>query len=190
MRHWIVGVGALCIAGGLLCQTPGVLPRRTRLRADLDFLTSEALAGRVSLSPQAEISARYIAADFQRSGLAPVSGSYLQEFPLIAYRSDPAQRAMSLRRGGATTSYRAGADFTAAFSRNVDLHAPVVFAGYGITAPEYDYDDYAGIDASGRIVLMFDHEPQEDDPRSRFNGTGQTLHGGRMVKVANARKHG
>src|SRR4051812_23792764 len=100
MRHWTFGVGALCVVGSLLCQTPG------RLRADLDFLTSEALAGRVSLSPQAEIAARYIAADFQRTGLAPAGGSYLQEFPLIAYRSDPVQRAMSLRRGGSTKMLR------------------------------------------------------------------------------------
>src|SRR3954464_11093224 len=98
MRHWTIGLGALAIAGGLLCQTPAALPQRGRLRADLDFLTSEALAGRVSLSPQAEISARYIAADFQKSGLAPANGSYLQEFPMVAYRGDPAQRAITLRR--------------------------------------------------------------------------------------------
>jgi hypothetical protein len=190
MRHWITGVGVVCIAGGLLCQTPASHPRRSRLRADLDFLTSEALAGRVSLSPQAEIAARYIAADFQRSGLDPAGGSYLQEFPLIAYRSDPAQRAMTLHRGAGTKSYRPGADFTGVFYRDVRVEAPVVFAGYGITAPEYGYDDYANLDASGKIVLMFDHEPQEDDPHSRFNGTGHTLHAGRMVKVANARRHG
>src|SRR4051794_22818669 len=190
MRYRNVAVGVLCLTGGLLCQTSDVAPQRSRLRADLGFLTSEALAGRVSLSPQAEISARYIAADFQRSGLAPAGESYLQEFPLIAYRSDPDQRAMTLRRSGQTKSYRAGADFTGIFYRDVRVEAPVVFAGFGITAPEYGYDDYAGLDAAGKIVLMFDHEPQEDDPHSRFNGTGHTLHAGRMVKVANARRHG
>src|SRR3954471_144927 len=121
MRYRNVAVGALCIAGGLLCQTPDVVPQRSRLRADLDFLTSEALAGRVSLSPQAEISARYIAADFQRSGLAPAVGSYLQDFPLIAYRSDPARRAMTLLRAGQKKAFRPGVDFTVAFSRDVDL---------------------------------------------------------------------
>src|SRR5436305_14079463 len=75
MRYRNVAVGVLCLTGGLLCQTPDVVPQRNRLRADLDFLTSEALAGRVSLSPEAEISARYIAADFQRTGLAPANGS-------------------------------------------------------------------------------------------------------------------
>src|SRR6478672_4416481 len=121
MRHWITVLAVLCLAGGLLCQSPGGVPQRGRLRADLDFLTSEALAGRVSLSPQAEISARYIAADFQRSGLSPVSASYLQEFPLIAYRSDPGRRAMTLRRAGATRSFLAGNDFTGVFSRAVNL---------------------------------------------------------------------
>jgi hypothetical protein len=109
---------------------------------------------------------------------------------MIAYRSDPAKRGMSLRRGGASKTFNPGSDFTGAFSRAVDIHAPVVFAGYGITAPEYAYDDYAGLDTTGKVVLMFDHEPQEDNPRSKFNGTGHTLHAGRMVKVANARRHG
>jgi Peptidase family M28/PA domain len=190
MRHWVPGLGALSIVGGLLCQTAAPIPQRSRLLADLEFLTSDALAGRVSLSLQAEISARYIAADFQRSGLAPAGGSYLQAFPLIAYRSDPGRRALTLHRAGAEKTFRPGVDFTGAFSRDLDLKAPIVFVRYGITAPEYDYDDYAGVDATGKIALMFDHEPEEDDPTSRFNGTGQTLHAGRMVKVTNARRHG
>ncbi len=190
MRHWIAGLGVVCAAGGLLCQTPGGGPRRARLQADLEFLTSDALAGRVSLSPQAEIAARFIAADFQRTGLQPVAGSYLQEFPLIGYRADPSKRAMTLRRAAASKAFTAGTDFAGAFSRDVRVQAPVVFAGYGITAPEYSYDDYAGLDATGKIVLMFDHEPQEDDPRSVFNGTGQTLHAGRLIKIMNAQRHG
>ena len=113
MRLPVAGVAALCAVAGLLCQTADPGPRQARLRADLDFLTSEALAGRVSLSPQAEVAARYIAADFQRSGLDPVSGAYLQEFPLIAYRSDPRARALSLTRGGVAKAFRPGADFTA-----------------------------------------------------------------------------
>ena len=76
------------------------------------------------------------------------------------------------------------------FKNEVRISAPVVFAGYGITAPEYGYDDYANIDVTGKIVLVFDHEPQEDDARSIFNGTGHTIHAGRAVKVANARRHG
>jgi hypothetical protein len=175
----------LCALSSLLCQS------ESRLRADLDFLTSDALAGRLSLTPQAEIAARYIAADFQKTGLLPAnSGSFLQEFPLIAYRSDPTSRQLHLTRKGTSKAYRAGSDFTGSFYRDIVIQGPLVFAGYGITAPEYGYDDYAGLDAAWKIVLIFDHEPQEDNPQSVWNGTGHTLHAGRWTKLTNARRHG
>lgn len=175
----------LWIAAVLCAQAPPPDPaaQETRLRADLDFLTSGVLAGRVSLSPEAEIASRYVAAEFERAGLE----TRLQEFPLVAYRADPQSHRLTLTRGNAT---RPLPEFAGGFYRDVDLKAPVVFAGYGITAPEYSYDDYAGIDAAGKIVLLFDHEPQEDDPASVFNGTGHTLHAGRAAKVRNAQLHG
>jgi hypothetical protein len=191
MRFRITASVLLCLAEASLCQTPNVVPQSRRLRADIEFLSAEALAGRVSLSPEAEIAARYIASDFEKTGLqAPAGGSYLQEFPLIAYRADPHRSMLALTRGGATKAFRRGADFTGSFSRDLVVWAPVVFVGYGISAPEYGYDDYRGVDAAGKIALMFDHEPQEDNPQSVFNGTGHTLHAGRSTKVANARRHG
>ena len=181
----------LFLSGILLSQAADVHPQRARLHADLGFLTSDALAGRVSLSPEAEIAARYIAASFERTGLKPAArGSYLQDFPLIAYRSDPRQRGLTLTRDGITKKFRSGVDFTGFFSRNVQVRAPVVFVGYGISAPEYGYDDYAGVDVTGKIALMFDHEPQEDNPQSVFNGTGHTLHAGRATKIRDAQRRG
>ena len=190
MRFRIVLVGLLHLAAALP-QTADVNPQTRRLRADLGFLTSGALAGRASMAPGAEIAARYIAADFARTGLQPVAGgSYLQEFPLIAYSADPNLLAMTLKRTGVSQSLRPGTDLIGTFSHDVHIEAPVVFVGYGISAPEYGYDDYANVKTAGNIVLMFDHEPQEDDPRSVFNGTGQTLHAARLIKVNNARRHG
>lgn len=175
---------ALSVAALLCAQTPpDAAGQEARLRADLDFLTSGALAGRVSLSPGAEIASRYLAAEFQKAGLE----ARLQEFPLVAYRADPKSHQLLLTRGGAT---RALPEFAGGFYCDVDLKAPVVFAGYGITAPEYTYDDYAGLDAAGKIVLLFDHEPREDDPASVFNGAGHTLHAGRAAKLRNAQRHG
>ena len=72
---------------------------------------------------------------------------------------------------------------TARYRADIDVTAPVVFAGYGITAPELHYDDYRGIDVHGKIVLLFDHEPQETDPNSIFNGTGNTRYATTRVKV-------
>ena len=65
-----------------------------------------------------------------------------------------------------------------------------MFAGFGITAPELHYDDYKGVNAAGKIVLLFDHEPQENDPHSIFNGTGNTRYATTRVKVQNAQAHG
>ena len=66
----------------------------------------------------------------------------------------------------------------------------MVFAGYGITAPELGYDDYKSIDAKGKIILIFDHEPQEADAKSIFNGTGNTRYATTRVKLLNAQAHG
>jgi hypothetical protein len=190
MGYRLVITGFLYLATALP-QAGDVRPQSRRLRADLDFLTSAPLAGRVSMGPGAEITARYIAASFARAGLQPAArGSYLQEFPLIGYRADQSLLAMTLKRSGASRSFRPGTDLVGAFSRDVHVEAPVVFGGYGITAPEYGYDDYANIDAAGKVMVMFDHEPREDDPRSVFNGTGQTIHASRLTKIANARRHG
>src|SRR5882724_11195715 len=99
MRFRIAASTVVCLTATLFCQTADVAPQSRRLRADLQFLSSDVLAGRVSLSREADISARYIAADFERTGLQPAAGaSYLQEFPLIAYRADPAKRKLVLVR--------------------------------------------------------------------------------------------
>jgi hypothetical protein len=66
----------------------------------------------------------------------------------------------------------------------------VVFAGYGISATPLGYDDYADIDASGKAVLIFTHEPQENDPKSRFDGQTNTPYSSVEYKAGAARAHG
>jgi len=95
----------------------------------------------------------------------------------------------SLALGGRVIG--AGADFQPlGFSTSGTLTAPVVFAGYGITAPGYDYDDYAGLDARGRIVLVLTNEPGELDSTSRFDGSVNTPFAELRTKAINAREHG
>jgi len=77
-----------------------------------------------------------------------------------------------------------------AFKQDVGIEGEVVFAGFGITPPELGYDDYKNIDTAGKIVLIFDHEPQENDPKSIFNGTGNTRYATTRVKVPNAQARG
>ena len=87
--------------------------------------------------------------------------------------------------------FEVGDDFQPiGFSSNGTLRAPVVFAGYGITAPGYDYDDYAGIDVRDKLVLVLSNEPGEMDSTSRFDGSINTPHAELRTKAINAREHG
>jgi hypothetical protein len=167
------------------------LIREKDLRADLTFLASDALEGRWSLRRGSEAAIQFIVAEFTKAGLKPLTGnSFLQTVPLIEYRADGEETRITLERGGQKKVFRYFRDFYGSGPNEGTVRAPVVFAGYGITAPEFGYDDYAGIDARGKIVLVFDHEPQETDPHSRFNGLGNTRYANTVVKIVNARKHG
>jgi hypothetical protein len=164
--------------------------REETLRADLTFLASDALQGRMSLQLGDETAIQWIVSEFAKAGLHPAAnGSYLQPVPLVEYRPDRTQNSLSLMRFGKETQWRFP-EVLGGYRQDTDLTAAVVFAGFGITAPELGYDDYTGIDAHGKIALIFDHEPQETDANSVFNGTGNTRYATTRVKVLNAQAHG
>lgn len=164
--------------------------REAPLRADLTFLASDATQGRLSLQPGDDTAIQWVASEFAKAGLAPASGgSYLQAVDLIEYRPDRQRSYLTATRKGETQQWKFP-EAVGAFPSDVDITADVAFAGFGITAPELKYDDYAGIDVRGKIVLLFDHEPQEQNPASVFNGTGNTRYATTRVKVLNAQAHG
>ena len=185
------GLALAAVLSLATAQTSSDAVNPRRLRRDLQFFCSEKMAGRLSLSPEADRAAAYIAGEFHKAGLTPAAGSsYLQAFPLVAYEPDRTRTAVLVVRGGQRTELRFGNDFRGGYWRELSIAAPLIFAGYGITAPEYGYDDYAAIDVRGKVVLVFDHEPQETDPHSVFNGTGHTRHATSHEKLENARRHG
>jgi hypothetical protein len=164
------------------------------LRTDLTYVAGDKMLGRMSLQPGDDEAAYWIARQFQKDGLKPIVNAtglsgYLQPFELVEYRPDRAESSVTLTRGGKQTVWHAP-QASGAYKRMTDITAPVVFAGFGITAPELGYDGYKGLDAKGKIVLVFDHEPQEDDARSIFNGTGNTRYATTRVKLLNAQAHG
>ena len=169
--------------------------RESDLRADIGFLASDALQGRLSLQPGDDVATQWVASEFAKAGLTPAATdargqpSYLQAVPLVEYRPDPQATRLTLKRQGKSTEWKTP-DVSGAFPEDIDVAAPVVFAGYGITAPELNYDDYAGLDVKGKVVVVFDHEPQETDAASIFNGTGNTRYATGYVKVLNAQEHG
>jgi hypothetical protein len=198
--HLPIVVGLSLLLGVLAWAQNGVEPklavgfnaiREKNLRAELTFLASDALEGRMSLQRGSDVAINWIAAEFAKAGLKPLVGdSYLQPVELIEYRGDSRATSIKLTRGGNEQLYEAPKDFIGSFPLEMTVNAPVVFAGYGITAPEFGYDDYAGLDAIGKIVLVFDHEPQENDPKSVFNGLGNTRHANSRLKILNAQRHG
>ncbi len=169
--------------------------RESDLRADLAFIASAGLAGRLSLQPGDDAAAAWVASEFAKAGLTPAATdaegkpTYLQTIQLAEYRADRAAGTLTLDRAGKQTIWKAPKAF-GSYRDNVDITAPVIFAGFGITSPELGYDDYKGMDAKGKIVLVFDHEPQENDPKSIFNGTGNTRYATTRVKLLNAQAHG
>ena len=160
-----------------------------QLKANLTFLTSEPLAGRLSLERGSDVAIRWIAAEFAKAGLRGCAPGYLQAVPLIEYRIDREQSGVTIKTQLGETTYHAP-QAAVAFPSAGTISGSIVFAGFGITAPELGYDDYSGIDAKGKVVLIFDHEPQESDPKSVFSGKGNTRYAGSFVKVRTAQEHG
>jgi hypothetical protein len=170
--------------------------RESNLRANLSFIAGDGLQGRMSLQPGDDAAAEWVAAEFAKASLQPAakdaSGkpSYLQPVPLVEYKADPAATLLSMTRADGSKQQWRASDISSAYRENVDVSGGLAYVGYGITAPELGYDDYAGIDVRGKIVILMEHEPQETDAKSIFNGTGNTRYATSRVKLLNAQKHG
>ncbi|MDZ7330783.1 MAG: M20/M25/M40 family metallo-hydrolase [candidate division KSB1 bacterium] len=162
------------------------------MKAHVYYLASDAMKGRNTPSPELDSCAAYIAREFASYGLKSVGSekSFFQRFNVLKTRlSSP--NTLTLIIAGKDTSYQIKNDFVPLhLTANKKVTGPLVFAGYGITAPEYNYDDYRNIDATGKIVLAFVNEPQEKDSTSRFDGVKETDHSKLFIKVQNAKDHG
>lgn len=133
--------------------------------------------------------ANWIAARMRAIGLAPGgdSGSYFQSLEVTTGVTVGTPSEIDLK-GRVVT---AGAEFQPiGFSTNGTVRAAVVFAGYGITAPGFEYDDYAGLDVRDKLVLVMTNEPGEMDSTSKFDGSVNTPYADLRTKAINAREHG
>lgn len=149
-----------------------------RLLDHIRFLASDELQGRASGSEGLERAADYIARQFQEAGLRPgIDGTnWFQPFELNAGLAIGDGNALEVRARGRSVRLSLGQSYMPLSVTPSDTplaldDVPVVFAGYGISAPARDYDDYAGVDVSGKAVLIFSHEPQERRGDSRLNGS-------------------
>jgi len=194
----LVSLGLAAILQGADAD-PGLASiKADALKGHIYFLASDAMGGRDSLSLEGRIAAEYIAGFYYRAGLKPVgdNGTFFQNFPMTAGHIDREHtylRAVIGKEGmTATRDFAMGPDYTLGRQGNVDAaaRAPLVFAGYGIAAPEYAYDDFKGVDVRGKVVMVLTHEPQEHDPQSRFKGRYNTVHAFNWWKPEVIRQHG
>ncbi|MBA3242520.1 MAG: M20/M25/M40 family metallo-hydrolase, partial [Acidobacteria bacterium] len=180
-----------------------------RLRAHVAYLASDKLEGRRTGTRGAELAAEYIAAEFARLNLAPGGGAtnlkrgeielreYMQTFPyvagvelgkgnLITYTSLPTEAVPS--SAPVALDLRVGEDWLPlGFSANAHLkNAPVAFVGYGITAADLNYDDYAGASVAGKVALALAGTPDGDNPHGKFTRAGELRFKAAAARAAGA----
>ena len=180
------------LAAASLLAAPPVEISPQRYKDTVRLLASPEMKGRGTGSPELEKAAETIASEFKRLGLQPLrDGSFLQRYDVTTDAKLGPKNSFTVHRGSAQTALAIETDFTPMnFSAAGTVSGPLVFAGYGITAPEYGYDDYSGIDVKDKIVVVLRSEPQENDEKSVFAGKVFTQHSQLESKAVNARFHG
>lgn len=195
--HAVVLISCLSLAAA--AQNKGSsgatsLVTQPNLKADIAFLASDDLGGRDAGGPEDHAAADFIASEFMRLGLKPVGddGTYFQKMRILTGQMDREKVALTAKIAGAEHAYQFGRDFrwVGQSLRPQSVCAPAVFAGYGIDAPEYGYNDFANIDVKGKVVLVLGREPRADDPHSKFMGTWDTYHAFSRYKLEALRKLG
>jgi hypothetical protein len=146
--------------------------RQDQLRADLFFLAGDAMRGRLTDTEENRAAADYIRSRFERAGLAPAAPgpSFFQAYNLMTPTLGEDNAVVVSAGDAGTRRLPQGQEFYPhRFSATGQAAGPLVFVGFGINAPQLQYDDYRG-DVKGKIVLALDHEPGERDPNSPFDG--------------------
>ena len=186
---WMRGLAGLAVVlavGGTAQSKPA---ERSRTVGIVRKLSSPELEGRGPGTAGIDVAADYLAGEMKEAGLQPGGddSTFFQgmEVTTGVEVGEPCAFEVNGQR-----FYPGDGMQPIGFSTNGTLQAPVVFAGYGISAPGFEYDDYAGLDVRDKIVLVLTNEPGEMDSTSRFDGSVNTPHAELRTKAINAREHG
>ncbi|MGJ4730634.1 M28 family metallopeptidase [Luteimonas sp. SDU101] len=162
---------------------PGAGASGEALMRHVQVLASDAFEGRAPATPGEEKTVAYLIEEFRKAGVAPggEDGSWTQSVPLVRAQVQGDVRA-TLHSGGQVRELVNGEDLTLQTLSPVDrvevVQAPLVFVGYGISAPERDWDDYKGVDLDGRIAVVLVNDPDfETATPGAFEGRAVTYHG-------------
>lgn len=152
-----------------------------KLRAHIAVLSHDSLEGRGPASRGDKKATEYIVSQFKKFGLEPAgeNGTFLQKVPMVGVTVDP-KTTLTLSKGKQRLNLAYSTDFVA----TTEIYEPIltlnnvelVFVGYGIVAPEQQWDDYKDVDVRGKILMMMNNDPSSDDPKF-FGGKGRTYYG-------------
>lgn len=179
LRRILSSFVLLLVALNAFAQKPAPADAlEANLRKHVQYLASDQLEGRRTGETGATAAAGYVANQFAQFKLKPGvkaangKGNFLQPFPYVAGVSIGTGSYVTLNGSAGERKLDAGVSYTPyGNSINGDIpSAPIVFGGYGIVTPDKKYDDYGGIDAGGKIVLIFDGTPDATNPHSEFGG--------------------
>ena len=165
------------------------------IRAHVRFLSLDLLEGRGPGTRGGELAAEYIATQFALDGVEPAgdNGTYFQRVPLYAVHTVEDKTKFSLvPKNGDLVDLAYGSEIVSKDETGeplADFDAPIVFVGYGIYAPEYNWDDYSGVDLKGKIALVIVNEPPSNDEKF-FKGKALTYYGRWTYKYEEAARRG
>jgi Zn-dependent M28 family amino/carboxypeptidase len=188
------------VNGLVLAQLPAIKQAEAsvsadRIRAYDQFISDDLFEGRYPGLRGGELAAKYIASEFAAIGLQPAgdNGTYFQQVNFVGMKVVPAETSFALEpKSGAPLLLKFGDDFVVSnqtLTPTTMIDAPIVFVGYGATAPEYNWNDYAGVDVKGKVILCIVGDPPSDDPNF-FMGKALTYYGRWTYKFEQAARMG
>ena len=189
------------LAAASMAQQPAALKHAedsvsaARIRAQDRFISDDLFEGRYPGLRGGELAAKYIATQFALMGLTPAGddGTYLQNINFVGMTVKPEETKFELApEKGKAMMLKFGDDFVVSnqmLTPETMIDAPIVFVGYGATAPEYNWDDYAGVDVKGKVILCIVGDPPSDDPKF-FMGDALTYYGRWTYKFEQAARKG
>ena len=165
-----------------------------RIRAHVRFLSHDLLEGRGTGQRGGDIAAEYIATQFALDGLKPAgdNGTYMQKVPMVGITLSPETTFSFVPANGSPRDLKFLSEYVAydeTQQAQSNVNADIVYVGYGIQAPEYQWDDYKGVDVKGKVLLMLVNEPPSDDPNF-FKGKALTYYGRWTYKYEQAARKG
>ncbi|HZL27203.1 MAG TPA: M28 family peptidase [Acidobacteriaceae bacterium] len=195
----LVGMAAQAQVGAKASDDAGIRKaeasvRPQNIRAQVKFISDDLFEGRYPGLRGGELAAKYIATQFALYGLTPAGddGTYLQQIDFVGMKVKAAETTFAVEGKGSPMMLKFGDDFVAwnpRLTAATDIDAPIVFVGYGATAPEFGWDDYAGVDVKGKVILCIVGDPPSSDPKF-FGGDALTYYGRWTYKFEQAARKG